>query len=523
MMYLPIAILRARDMGYNWFASVALSVVAGAIFLPFLLMLLGITKYKTTIDKLNSTKVFLIGIAAFFAIMAVIIVVAITLIYKPSWGSQPDQRGLTACDHWLRAQLRSYDSTPNTHAANEDIENIQGWNPDQCPPGAWNPVVNDLGRDHLGNIDVKFLTTNTNLRGTAVTMPADGKPRWVYLAEKKQWYSSKLDDRSVLATPPTASNQSAPNPTTARPNYTSLPPTTDPMSLLMRTTEVEDGSIGQGLDCDNLLQQQLLASPLATANADNANAVIAGIQSQRPSDCPLDIWNPWVVETAGFSGFSIHVPPTLSVDGLAGVKKRFAKTPLRDQFGNIGVDFDTATTVRRGAPTSLPVNRSPRWMYLSHQGVWYGSGHTFSMTPTSAPSRLPTPTPAPETYDVMEIVEAYFDNQVAAKQKYDDRPLLVQGTVREIREQGIEFTTLHTMSRPGAISYRDMYWQQKMWEAGVVSIPLASAAFEPGNLHQLASLTRMQKVTLLCNNVKQLDETTALSGCQMADEKAEQR
>ena len=121
------------------------------------------------------------------------------------------------------------------------------------------------------------------------------------------------------------------------------------------------------------------------------------------------------------------------------------------------------------------------------------------------------------------IVEAYFDNQVAAKQKYDDRPLLVQGTVREIMEQGIEFTTLHTMARPGAISFRDMYWQQKMWEAGVVSIPLASAAFEPGNLHQLASLTRMQKVTLLCNNVKQLDETTALSGCQMAGEKAEQR
>ena len=65
-----------------------------------------------------------------------------------------------------------------------------------------------------------------------------------------------------------------------------------PLSLLMWITEGgvgsigEIGSIGQGLDCDNLLQQQLLASPLATANADNANAVIAGIQSQRPVVCP---------------------------------------------------------------------------------------------------------------------------------------------------------------------------------------------------------------------------------------------
>ena len=529
VMYLPVAVLRARDIGFSWWSSVVITLVVGALFVPFLIIWLGTAKSTAGLPlwQANWNKLFLVGIAVFIAIMAVIVVVAITMVPQPSGANPPNQPGLTVCDTWLRAQLNSSTATPNTNATNDAIEAIQAGRPAQCPPGAWNPVVNDLGRDHLGNIDVKFWTTNKNLRGTAVTMPADGKPRWVYLAEKKQWYSSKLDDRSVLTTPPTASNQSAPNPTTARPNYTSRPPTTDPMSLLMWITEGgvgsigEIGSIGQGLDCDNLLQQQLLASPLATANADNANAVIAGIQSQRPVVCPPDIWNPWVVETAGFSGFSIHVPPTLSVDGLAGVNKRFAKTPLRDQFGNIGVDFDTATTVRRGAPTTLPVNRSPRWMYLSHQGVWYGSGHTFSMMPTSAPSRLPTPAPAP--YDVMEIVEAYFDNQVAAKQKYDDRPLLVQGTVREIREQGIEFTTLHTMARPGAISYRDMYWRQKMWEAGVVSIPLASAAFEPGNLHQLASLTRTQKVTLLCDNVKQLDETTAFSGCQMAGEKAEQR
>ena len=147
-------------------------------------------------------------------------------------------------------------------------------------------------------------------------------------------------------------------------------------------------------------------------------------------------------------------------------------------------------------------------------------------TSTSPPTSTPKSTPTlvvTETYDVMEIVEAYFDNQIAAKQKYDDRPLLVQGTVREIMEQGIEFTTLKTVARPGAISALDMRWQQKMWELDVVFMPLASAAFEPVNLHQLASLTRLQKVTLLCHDVEQLDETTAFSGCQMAGEKAEQR
>ena len=241
-------------------------------------------------------------------------------------------------------------------------------------------MVNDLGRDHLGNIDVKFLTTNTNLLGTAVTMLADGKPRWVYLAEKKQWYSSKLDDRSVLATPPTASNQSAPNPTTARPNYTSHPLPTVPMWI-------NDAWSILALDCDNLLQLQMLASPLATANADNANAVITGIQVQRPSDCSPDTWNPWVYGTAGTDDFPLNVPSTLSTDGTAGRGKAFTNTPWRDNLGNIGVDFDTATTVRRGAPTTLPIDRSPRWMYLSDQGAWYGP---MLSTNTPAPILMPT-------------------------------------------------------------------------------------------------------------------------------------
>ena len=508
VMYLPVAVLRTRDMGASWWSSVVI-IVVGATFFIFLFLWIGIAKSTPGLQQWNLNKPFPIIAVIIVAILAVIVVLSITTAPQPSGANQPNQTDLTVCDTWLREQLDSPEVT-SVQDANAAITDIQANRPNQCAPSAWNPVVDNVAKDYVGNIDVKFWITNTNLRGTAVTMPADGTPRWVYLAKKRQWYSSKLDGRSVLITPPTASNQSAP--TTARPNYTSLPPPTEPMHWDW-----------QHLDCDNLLQQQMLASPLATANAANANAVIAGIQSQRPSDCPQDTWNPWVTGTAGTSAFNVNVPPTLSTDGTTGKGKAFTNTPLRDQFGNIGVDFDTATTVQRGAPTTLPIDRSPRWMYLSYQGTWYGSGHTFSMMPTSAPSRLPTPTPASETYDVMEIVEAYFDNPVAAKQKYDDRPLLVQGTVREIKEQGIKFTTLQGMTRPGALSARSVYWKQKMWDAGVVSIPLASAAFEHGNLHQLASLTRTQKVTLLCNDVEQLNKTTAFSGCQMAGEKAEQR
>ena len=377
VMYVPVAVLRARDMGFSWWSSLVITL--GALFVPFLILWLGIAKSTAGLQQWNLNKLFLVGIAVFMAIMAVIVVVAITMVPQPSGANPPNQPGLTVCDTWLRAKLRSHDSTPNTHATNEAIKTIQAWNPDQCPPGAWNPVVNDLGRDHLGNIDVKFWITNTNLRGTAVTLPADGTPRWVYLAEKRQWYSSKLDDRSVLTTPPTTSNQSATNPTTARPN-TSRPPPTVPQWI-------NDKWSTPALNCDNLLQLHMLATPLATANADNANAVIASIQSQRPSDCPQDTWNPWVTRTAGTSAFNVNVPPTLSTDGTAGRGKAFTNTPWRDNLGNIGVDFDTANTVRRGAPTTLPIDRSPRWMYLSDQGAWYGP---MLSTNTPAPILMPT-------------------------------------------------------------------------------------------------------------------------------------
>ena len=143
---------------------------------------------------------------------------------------------------------------------------------------------------------------------------------------------------------------------------------------IVRPAGGEVGNIGVGLDCDNLLQQQLLASPLATANDDNANAVIAGIQAQRPSDCPPDTWNPWVKSSAGSAAFDVNVPPTLSDTGSAGTAEEFANTPWRDNLGNIGIDFDTASTAsKRGSPTTAPLDRGQRWMYLSAQGVWYSA------------------------------------------------------------------------------------------------------------------------------------------------------
>ena len=82
------------------------------------------------------------------------------------------------------------------------------------------------------------------------------------------------------------------------------------------------------LGCDGLLRQQLLASPLAGANADNANAVIAGIQSVRASDCGHHVWRPVIV--------------------------RVSMTPE----GVVDVYFS-------------PREGGERWVWLPDQGAWY--------------------------------------------------------------------------------------------------------------------------------------------------------
>ena len=147
---------------------------------------------------------------------------------------------------------------------------------------------------------------------------------------------------------------------------------------IVRPAGGEVGNIGVGLDCDNLLQQQMLASPLATANDDNANAVIAGIQAQRPADCPPDTWNPWVIDDATKKKkFNVNVPPTLSGEANNEAKPNavFKQTPWRDHLGNIAIVFDNAgaSNLQRGSPVTRPLNRGQRWMYLANQGVWYAS------------------------------------------------------------------------------------------------------------------------------------------------------
>ena len=130
-------------------------------------------------------------------------------------------------------------------------------------------------------------------------------------------------------------------------------------------------SVGGGLSCDNLLQQGLLASPIATEDAAGANTLIAAIQERWPKDCALEIWNPWVTETPGDAPFDVDVPASLTEDGVAAPDTRFASTPWRDGLGNIGIDFATTDGGVRGMPATYPFNGGERWVYVSSQGVWY--------------------------------------------------------------------------------------------------------------------------------------------------------
>ena len=250
VMYLPVAVLRARHMGFRWWSSVVITLVV--LFVPFLILWLGIAKSTAGLQQWNLNKLFLVGITVFIAIMAVIVVVSITMVPQPSGANQPNPPNQPT-SLYATPGFESSWILPRSHPSKTPTPPSRTSKP-IVRTNAHQVHVEPSGErprpsDHLGNIDVKFRITNTNLRGTAVTLPADGTPRWVYLAEKRQWYSSKLDDRSVLTTPPTASNQSAPTTTTARPNYTSLPPTTGAGSIT-------------ALNCDHRLMQQFLASPL---------------------------------------------------------------------------------------------------------------------------------------------------------------------------------------------------------------------------------------------------------------------
>ncbi len=145
---------------------------------------------------------------------------------------------------------------------------------------------------------------------------------------------------------------------------------------IVRPAGGDVGTIGRGLNCDALLQQQLIASPLATANVNNANAIVVSIHQQRGDDCPPDSWNPEIDSTAGATdSFPVNVPLSLTVATATPAKgTAFRTNPIRGGNGDVGVNFKTdltATHAYRGSKITLPLNQAKRWMYIASAGTWY--------------------------------------------------------------------------------------------------------------------------------------------------------
>ena len=112
------------------------------------------------------------------------------------------------------------------------------------------------------------------------------------------------------------------------------------------------------LKCDAWLQQQLVDSPQAAANAENANTVVAYVQSQRPDSCPPSTWNPLVNNVA------------------------------RDDEGNIDIIFATTTGNTGGTAVTMPADGNHSWAYSANQNTW----DSRQWTPNQA---RPTYTPQP--------------------------------------------------------------------------------------------------------------------------------
>ena len=118
--------------------------------------------------------------------------------------------------------------------------------------------------------------------------------------------------------------------------------------------------------CDIWLQEQLLTSQQAAANAENANAVVAAIQDQRAANCSPSVWNPLVTNVS------------------------------RDHETNIDVRFSTAGGISRGATVTTNAEHAPRWFYMAAENRWYSPAEDtlpiLAMQPTST-----TPPPPPPT------------------------------------------------------------------------------------------------------------------------------
>lgn len=113
-------------------------------------------------------------------------------------------------------------------------------------------------------------------------------------------------------------------------------------AVVITTFMLTGGSPAQATPgiCDTWLRQQLVDAPRATASADNANLVVAHVQSQRPEHCPQDNWNPLVTDIA------------------------------RHSDGNITVSFSTATGNSRGTTVTLPSDGALYWEYDHNEQTW---------------------------------------------------------------------------------------------------------------------------------------------------------
>ena len=128
----------------------------------------------------------------------VVSVVALLVLASAAGAVMLKQRSssstIARCDSYLRQQLVSANHAITSNAM---IDNVQR-EFTGCSRPIWNPQVVSFNRDHLGNIDLTFADSASD---NTVTQPAAGVLRWVYVSSEQRWYSSALTDPSVLAPP----------------------------------------------------------------------------------------------------------------------------------------------------------------------------------------------------------------------------------------------------------------------------------------------------------------------------------
>ena len=157
----------------------------------------------------------LIGIGA----LALLAITVISVIWTLT--TTDDTSDLAKCDTWLRAQFVNHaETTASARNANAVVGAVQDQRAADCPRNAWNPLVSSITQTRYGNIEVRFATAGRTPNGQAVTMPAAGTPRWIYVAAEGQWNSVPDRDLPVLAVKPTSTSTPPPPSTAAPPTET---------------------------------------------------------------------------------------------------------------------------------------------------------------------------------------------------------------------------------------------------------------------------------------------------------------